>query len=208
MHSDFRYAWRAIWKSPSTSLGAMLALALGVGATTTIFGLLNAVLLRPLPYPEADRLVEVWGTVQRQQVERRGTSYPDYFDWRDQARSFDAMSAWIFDQLRGLRAGRAGAASTLRSWTGPTSSCSAGAPIQGRLFQAEDHKPGAAAVAVISERCGSSDSIAPATSSGGACSSTRASTRSSASLTASFTGRSDTAEVWTSVHGTGAARDN
>lgn len=83
MRSDFRYAWRAIWKSPSTSIGAMLALALGVGATTTIFGLLNAVLLRPLPYPEADRLVEIWGTVQRQQVERRGTSFADYFDWRD-----------------------------------------------------------------------------------------------------------------------------
>ena len=87
----------------------MLALALGIGATTTIFGLLNAVLLRPLPYPEADRLVEIWGTVQRQQVERRGTSFPDYFDWRDQTRSFDAMAAWIARQLHRLRAGRAGA---------------------------------------------------------------------------------------------------
>ena len=66
MHSDLRYAWRAMWKSPSTTIGAILALALGIGATTTIFGLLNAVLLRPLPYPDADRLVEIWGNVQRQ----------------------------------------------------------------------------------------------------------------------------------------------
>ena len=95
MGSDLRYAWRSIWKSPATSVGAMLALALGIGATTTIFGLLNAALLRPLPYPQADRLVELWGNVQRDRLERRGASFPDYFDWRDQSRSFDAMAAWF-----------------------------------------------------------------------------------------------------------------
>ena len=62
----------------------MLALALGIGATTTMFGLLNAVALRPLPYPESDRLVELWGNVERAAVERRGTSIPDYIDWRDE----------------------------------------------------------------------------------------------------------------------------
>ena len=65
MISDLRFAWRALWKSPTTTLGAMLALALGIGATTTMFGLLNAVALRPLPYPESDRLVELWGNVER-----------------------------------------------------------------------------------------------------------------------------------------------
>src|SRR6185436_20911086 len=94
MLSDLRYAWRALWKSPTTTLGAMLALALGIGATTTMFGLLSAVSLRPLPYPSADRLVELWGNVERQTVERRGTSIPDYIDWRDKSRSFDLMSAW------------------------------------------------------------------------------------------------------------------
>lgn len=95
VRSDIRYAWRALWKSPTTTVGAMLALALGIGATTTIFGLRNAVLLRPLPYPEAERLVEIFGTVQREQVDRRGNSFPDYFDWRDQSQSYDGMSAWI-----------------------------------------------------------------------------------------------------------------
>ena len=94
MMSDLRYAWRALWKSPTTTLGAMLALALGIGATTTMFGLLNAVALRPLPYPESDRLVELWGNVERQVVERRGTSIPDYLDWKTKSRSFDLMSAW------------------------------------------------------------------------------------------------------------------
>jgi predicted permease len=94
MRNDLRYAWRALWKSPTTTVGAMLALALGIGATTTMFGLLNAVALRPLPYPESDRLVELWGNVERQVVERRGTSIPDYLDWKAKSRSFDLMSAW------------------------------------------------------------------------------------------------------------------
>ncbi len=94
MISDLRFAWRALWKSPTTTLGAMLALALGIGATTTMFGLLNAVALRPLPYPESDRLVELWGNVERATVERRGTSIPDYIDWRDKSRSFDLIGAW------------------------------------------------------------------------------------------------------------------
>jgi len=94
MLSDLRYAWRALWKSPTTTLGAMLALALGIGATTTMFGLLNAVALRPLPYPESDRLVELWGNVERQVIERRGTSIPDYLDWKSKSKSFDLFSAW------------------------------------------------------------------------------------------------------------------
>ena len=94
MTSDLRYAWRALWKSPTTTLGAMLALALGIGATTTMFGLLNAVALRPLPYPESDRLVELWGNVEREVVERRGTSIPDYLDWKAKTTSFDQFSAW------------------------------------------------------------------------------------------------------------------
>ena len=94
MTNDLRFAWRALWKSPSTTIGAMLALALGIGATTTMFGLLNAVAFRPLPYPESDRLVELWGNVERQTVERRGTSIPDYLDWKAKSQSFDLMSAW------------------------------------------------------------------------------------------------------------------
>ena len=94
MTSDLRFAWRALWKSPATTVGAMLALALGIGATTTMFGLLNAVALRPLPYPESERLVELFGNVERQSVERRGTSIPDYLDWRAKSKSFDLMGAW------------------------------------------------------------------------------------------------------------------
>ena len=84
-------------------MGAMLALALGLGATTVIFGLLNAVLLRPLPYPHAERLVEIFGTVQREQVERRGTSFPDYFDWRDQSKSYRRHGGVDLERIHHLR---------------------------------------------------------------------------------------------------------
>ena len=91
MTSDLRFAWRALWKSPTTTLGAVLALALGIGATTTMFGLLNAVALRPLPYPDAERIVELWGNVQREVLERRGMSVPDYLDSKARA---DRSSRW------------------------------------------------------------------------------------------------------------------
>ena len=94
MISDLRHSWRALWKSPSTTLGAMLALALGIGATTTMFGLLNAVALRPLPYPDAGRLVELWGNFELQTVEMRVASIPDYLDWRAKSRSFELLGAW------------------------------------------------------------------------------------------------------------------
>ena len=69
--------------SPGFTLVAALTLALGIGANTAIFSVVDAVILRPLPYPEPARLMELWGNVKRVKVERRGASYPDYLDWRD-----------------------------------------------------------------------------------------------------------------------------
>jgi predicted permease len=89
---DLRYAVRTLWKSPGFTVVAALTLALGIGANTAIFSVVNAVILRPLPYSEPSRLVELWGNVKRAKVERRGTSFPDFADWRDQSRSFEAMA--------------------------------------------------------------------------------------------------------------------
>ena len=91
---DLRYAVRTLRKSPGFTVVAVLTLALGIGANTAIFSVVNAVMLRPLPYPQPERLVELWGNVKRAQVERRGASYPDYSDWRAQSRSFESMAAF------------------------------------------------------------------------------------------------------------------
>ena len=93
LRQDLRYAARTLRRSPGFALVAILTLALGIGANTAIFSVVDAVILRPLPYPEPTRLVELWGNVKRAKVERRGASYPDYVDWRDQSQSFTSMAA-------------------------------------------------------------------------------------------------------------------
>ena len=94
LRQDLRYAARTLRKSPGFTIVAALTLALGIGANTAIFSVVDAVILRPLPYPEPSRLVELWGNVKRAKVERRGASFPDYLDWRAQSRSFEAMAAF------------------------------------------------------------------------------------------------------------------
>ena len=92
----FRFSFRQLRKSPSFAIAAVLTLALGIGATTAIFSLVNAVLLKPLPYPEPNRLVSL-----RQEDHSTGTaipeslSYPDYFDWRARNRSFSGMASYL-----------------------------------------------------------------------------------------------------------------
>ena len=96
MHSvaqDLRYAFRMLWKSPMVTIVAVLTLAIGVGATTAVFSVVNASLLRPMPYYQPQRLQFLWGnTVRAGAVERRGASYPDFRDWRDQSKSFEGMA--------------------------------------------------------------------------------------------------------------------
>ena len=151
MMTDLRYAWRAIRKSPATSLGAMLALGIGIGATTGVFGLLNAVILRPLPYPEPHRLVEIYGTVQREQVERRGASFADFFDWRDQARSFDGMAAWYSGAVV-LRGAREAAPVQVEVISGPYFRLLGAQPLLGRVLDDSDKESGGGVrAAVINE---------------------------------------------------------
>jgi predicted permease len=148
--SDLRSVWRAIWAAPVPTLSAILALALGIGATTTIFGMVNAVLIRPLPYPDADRLVEIAGTVQRQEIERRGASYPDYFDWRDRTRSFDGMASWSGTPRVVVGSGAPSQVET-EVVDGPYFDLLGARPLLGRVFQASDHRIDGAPVAVIGE---------------------------------------------------------
>ena len=74
--SDFRYGCRTLLRTPGFTAAAVLALGLGIGGSSVLFSAVHAVLLRPLPYPQADRLVVVWESVHRDTVERRPASYP------------------------------------------------------------------------------------------------------------------------------------
>jgi len=90
---DVRYAVRLWIRQPAFTLVTVAVLALGIGADTAIFSVVDAVLLRPLPYPESDRLVQISNRWRR--TGARGTvSAPDYHDWHDQARSFESLAAY------------------------------------------------------------------------------------------------------------------
>ncbi len=88
---DIRYGLRGLWKRPGFTAIALVALALGIGANTAIFSLVNAVVLRPLPYPEPDRLVWVWGNFPG--GNRASVSPPDYLDFRSQNKTFEQFAA-------------------------------------------------------------------------------------------------------------------
>src|SRR5205085_2000324 len=91
---DIRYGWRMLWKSPSFTVIAVLALALGIGANTAIFSVVNAVLLRPLPFTQSDRLMNVWETNQKRGITQSSVAYPNFADWRTQNHVFERMASY------------------------------------------------------------------------------------------------------------------
>jgi putative ABC transport system permease protein len=145
---DLRYAWRLLASRPGFALVAILTLALGIGANTAIFTVVNAVLLRPLPYQDPDRLVLL--------VERTAafptitTSWENYQDWRDQSHSFAAVAALrtLTMTLTGVATPERVPAKMVTASLLPTLGI---APQIGRTFSKNDDKPGAAGVALVSD---------------------------------------------------------
>src|SRR4029453_9438058 len=89
---DIRYGIRSLARHPGFAAIALITLALGIGANTAIFSVVNAVLLRPLPYNDPDHLVWLWDT--QPQLATAPTSLPDFIDWRDQNESFEFLAAF------------------------------------------------------------------------------------------------------------------
>ncbi|MEI9972032.1 MAG: ABC transporter permease [Ignavibacteriota bacterium] len=96
LHDDpaegLRYASRTLRKMPGFTLVALLVLGLGIGANTAIFSVVNSVLLRPLPFPGADRMAVIWETDLKDGVQREGPSAPNFLDWQEQSQSFEEMT--------------------------------------------------------------------------------------------------------------------
>ena len=90
---DLRYALRSLRKSPGFTAIAALTLALGVGATTAIFSVINAVMLRPLPFAQPDRLVRIWESNVERGWPTFAVSHPNFLDWRSQSRAFESLAA-------------------------------------------------------------------------------------------------------------------
>ncbi len=88
---DLRFGFRMMVRNPVFTLIAVVTLALGIGANTAIFSVVDAVLLRPLPYPQPDRLVFLWSGQPG-----GGSSFPDYHEWRDRNKSFDGLAAYYY----------------------------------------------------------------------------------------------------------------
>ncbi|MGO9261397.1 MAG: ABC transporter permease [Bryobacteraceae bacterium] len=89
---DLRYSLRSLRRMPGFSIVALLVLALGIGANTAIFSVVNSVVLRPLPYPGADRLALIWETDLKDGIRSEGPSGPNFLDWQEQSRSFEEMA--------------------------------------------------------------------------------------------------------------------
>src|SRR3954465_13922875 len=90
LRKDLRYAVRMLLKGRMVTVIALLALTLGIGANTAIFSVINAILIKPLPYPQPERLVRVYE--KSPQFDMMSVSYPNFLDWRGQSQSFEEMA--------------------------------------------------------------------------------------------------------------------
>src|SRR5688572_26684489 len=154
LHRDLRYALRQFASAPTFSLVAVLTLALGVGANAAIFSVINGLLLRPLPFPQPERLLFIEG-VLRQPDREIGfqLGYPDIQDLRTQVKSFAAVAPWATSF--GVTLDREDGAERLAAnFVGRDYFAMLGAtPLLGRTFTADDHVLGAdgSLVAIVSE---------------------------------------------------------
>src|SRR5690242_4700834 len=91
---DLKYGFRMLAKNPGFTAVAALALALGIGANTAIFSVVNGVLLRPLPFPDSNRLMALYEIDHRRANYPSSVSFPDFFDWRAQNHTFERLAAY------------------------------------------------------------------------------------------------------------------
>jgi len=152
MLQDARYAIRLLGRNPGFAAAAILTLTLGIGMTTAIFSVVNAVLLRPVPFPEPERLIMVWETDRDSGTSREPGAWPDFVDFQQQSRQVDRFGGLIAGETtltpeRGEPMRLAGLYVTheLLPLIGVT-------PIAGRSFTADDDRLGGPAVVMISER--------------------------------------------------------
>jgi len=146
---DLRHGIRMLLQRPAFTIVALLALALGIGANTAIFSVVHAVLLRPMPYPDADRLMTVWDDNSRMGWPRDVTGYTTYTDWKAEGSAFESMAIYrnsgptLTGEQEPQRLQGAVVSPELFQVLGV-------APMLGRKIQPGEDKEGAPAVVVLS----------------------------------------------------------
>lgn len=147
---DVRFGLRSLGRSPGFTIVAVITLALGIGANTAIFSIVNAVLLRPLPYPESNRLVMVWATNTARAVTEDVASYPDFEDWKAQSKSFQVLAAFTNRGMIMAGGGETEMAPAIQATPGFFELLGT-QPAIGRTFETEEAEQGAPHVVVLSD---------------------------------------------------------
>jgi putative ABC transport system permease protein len=138
---DIRYGVRMLMKAPSVSIVATIALALGIGANTAIFSVVNAVLLRPLPFANSKQLMMVWETDTTRGYSRGSASYPNFVDWREQNQVFERVASYHTNDF--IMTGRGEPTRLQGAVVNADLFPLLGAvPVIGRGFRPEEDKPG------------------------------------------------------------------
>jgi predicted permease len=148
MFQDVRFGFRMLRNKPGFTLIAIITLALGIGATTAIFSVVNGVLLRQLPYRDEARLVTLWQHNLKSGIEREEASPANFFDWRDRVQACDVLAA---AEPFAFNLSGDGEPETFRSWIVTQGFLEAlgASPIYGRAFLPEEYQPGRGQVVII-----------------------------------------------------------
>jgi putative ABC transport system permease protein len=146
------HAGRSLRRRPALTIVALTTLALGIGANTAIFSIINVVLLKPLSFKEPDRLVMVWSTSPRLGLAEGFSSYPDFHDWHEQAKGFDGLAAfWTFPNGDvNLSGGNTPQRVSVARITPGFFEVLGVPPLHGRTFQAEESIAGNHRRAILS----------------------------------------------------------
>src|SRR5262245_9846061 len=138
---DIRFGLRMLRKTPGFAVVAALTLALGIGANTAIFSVINAAILRPLPFAEPDRLIRIYESNPGRNWFTFGVSYPNYLDWAAQSRSFEHLSATTSGSPTLVTGGEAERVSAIYA-THTFLPMLRVSPMLGRNFEAAEDRPG------------------------------------------------------------------
>jgi len=147
---DIKYGARTLLKTPGFTIVAVLALALGIGANTAIFSVVNSVLLRPLPFNEPDRLVAIYDNFLKQDLLRIDVSVPEFIDYQEQAHSFESLAAYSdFNANLAATDGAEPERIEAQAVTHELFAVLGATPHQGRIFLPEEDQPGRDNVVLI-----------------------------------------------------------